>query len=526
MTDEHGEVAPEGLAIALDDLGLRLAGPLGTGSRGPLWSAVAADGGRWAVGLLVVRSAMHGARLQDRATRLARVDHEHLARVGAAVPLPDGRLAVLHRAVDGTDLATLLAARNRWAPGEVVTVVVPLAAALGALHAAGLAHGDVAPANVVLDDGRPVLVDVLTGDDPLEAGTPGFAAPDRARGAGPAGDVHALARLGLALLGDAAGSEAERLRGVLRTGCATDPAARPDAAALAVAVFEAGPAEPVRRVDPAVLARLSLSRLAAEDPGRTQRRPARDRGRHRRRRSRRPAGVLAVGATAVAVAVLATGPWPAAREVRSAARDLWPGGGSGEVALVAAGVPAPSAAVRLTQHRAAALLARDADALARVTVPGSPAAVADRQALHAVRAALGPTAPADADGAGGPGGGSVAVVVDSVRLEPRGPGPVAWRRVAGRAPASCRDVVLSAEVRGTPSSEPAAGKAAVAHEAVAAGSPPGAQGASGASGAPELVSAAGVGARTVRLTLCATADGWRVARVAPEAVPTTGSAVP
>ncbi|MBX9246168.1 protein kinase, partial [Actinotalea ferrariae] len=215
---------PEGLAATLLDLGLHLGVPLGSGSRGVVWSAVDGDGARWAVSVLVVRSAMHAARLEERAARLSGVEHEHLARVGAAFPLPDGRLAVLHRAVEGTDLATLHRAREQWSPGEVVTVLVPLAGALDALHAAGLAHGDVSPANVVISDGRPVLIDVLTGDDPLEQGTPGFAAPERHRGARPPGDVHALARLGLALLGHATDDpRAAALAAVLAAACGPDP---------------------------------------------------------------------------------------------------------------------------------------------------------------------------------------------------------------------------------------------------------------------------------------------------------------
>ncbi|MCR6631156.1 MAG: phosphotransferase [Magnetospirillum sp.] len=64
-------------------------------------------------------------------------------------------------------------------------------AALAALHAAGTAHGDLKPANVVLaaGDGHPVLID--WGE--TVAGTPGWrpAGPHDARDR----DLYALARL-------------------------------------------------------------------------------------------------------------------------------------------------------------------------------------------------------------------------------------------------------------------------------------------------------------------------------------------
>lgn len=518
---------PEGLADALAHLGLRPAGPIGTGSGGSVRSALAPDGTRWAVSVLAVRSATHGGRLQERAARLAQVDHEHLARVGAAVPLPDGRLAVLHRAVEGTDLATLLAARPHWSAGAVVTVVVPVARALAALHAQGLAHGDVAPANVVVGAGRPVLVDVLTGDDPLEQGTPGFAAPERPRGARPPGDVHALGRLGLALLApgptspgqgsavaptgavgddEREAAHVERLAALLRAACDPDPTRRPDAARLAADVFAACPPEPVPVVDPAVLARLSLRRLV-DDDARTVRRVPPPRGRHRRRCP--AAATLGRGAAAlVVVAALGTTgviAWPAVAAL----------GGPPGAAAARSGTVAPlelgpvGATVRLTEHRAAALLAGDPAALASVTVPGSPAAHADRVALsRLVRAS------------GGPPGGEVRTRVDDVALVPVSGAPWAVgtsARLAGAAAGhGCREVRLVAEVRGTaPTTGPDAPRAGAPGDEVV-GEVSGAQrpGEPGGEGVP--AGASGGGATAV-LGVCPVGGGWRVAQVTPVA---------
>ncbi|WP_182111375.1 protein kinase [Actinotalea sp. JY-7876] len=502
MSDDPAPTVPEGLAAALAEAGLRLAGPLGAGASGARWSAVPLAGGplgdvRRVVTLVVTRSATHTARLHERATALAAVRHPHVATVSGALVLPDGRLAVLHDAVAGHDLATLLAARPGWRAGEVVTALVPLADALAALHERGLTHGDVAPANVVVEDGRPVLVDLVLGDDPFEGGTVGYAAPERSRGATPAGDVHALGRLGIALLGppdppDARGRVGDpartAVRDVLRR--AGDPVAeaRPTAAELAALLFAACPPEPIRPVDPAVLAQLSLRRLAEPDPARTQPRPRRARGRHRAGHPLRFRLLAATTAVLVAAVVAAAtgagrvGPVPATAPRGTASSEAT---GAGYRADPAAGGVAPvtlppaAAALRLTHERAEALLAADRGRLARVTVPRSQAAAAD---LVAARR-----------GGGAPGGvrlevADVALVASSVPSRQVGVDPRPGRAGGGAGGgAACADVALTAAVGAVPA-EPAP-------DAPAAG-----------------------GAAAVVLRVCPTAGGWRVASVlAPSA---------
>lgn len=376
------------LARALARAGLELAGPLGTGADGPRPVARDAQGRGWAVTVLGA-GTMQRTELRARVRTLTALEHPHVAAVAPLVELRDGTAVALQAEVVGPDLATVARARGPWRPGEVVTLVVPLAQALGALHDAGVAHGDVAPGNVVLErDGRPVLVDLVCGARPDEAGTPGLAAPERPRGAEPAGDVYALGRLGLALLGDAA-DDARRaepgsaaLRAVLEEACAADPAARPRATELAARVYAACAAEPVRLPDAAVLARLTLRRLATPPEDATIVRPdlapRMRRARHRRpSRARGPAVVAAVGLAAAGafVAVERSGGAFAGQPV--------PLVGSEAVAVptaprgVAASADPVGAAIRLTVRRAEALGARDAVALASVTVPGSAAARAD-----------------------------------------------------------------------------------------------------------------------------------------------------
>ena len=73
-------------------------------------------------------------------------------------------------------------------PGEVVTAIAPVAAALAHAHAHGVVHGDLSPGNIVFTaEGRPVLTDLGVGTrargDSGRRGHPALRRPDRgARG--------------------------------------------------------------------------------------------------------------------------------------------------------------------------------------------------------------------------------------------------------------------------------------------------------------------------------------------------------
>jgi serine/threonine protein kinase len=62
--------------------------------------------------------------------------------------------------VEGPTLDDALADEGPFHPIDVLLTGLQLAAALGHLHDRGLAHLDVKPGNVVLRDGRPVLIDL------------------------------------------------------------------------------------------------------------------------------------------------------------------------------------------------------------------------------------------------------------------------------------------------------------------------------------------------------------------------------
>ena len=448
---------------ALRRAGLEVIGALGPGADGIRWAVRDAAGDRWAATVLQRPLGGERVRVRNRVARLAALSHPHLVRVGPVIELSGGGLVVLQQEVRGADLRTVRAGRGDWSAGEVVTVVVPLAEALAVLHAAGLAHGDVAPGNVVIDaDGRPVLVDVVCSDGPTERGTPGFAAPERTEGAGPSGDVFALGRLGLWLCGDGADDAADdpsarRLCECLEAATAAEQRDRPGAAELARDVYDACPAEPVRLPEPAVLTQLALRRLAGGDDQLTERAPARPRARHRRG-GRRPARLVvgaALGALACTAAVgvarggFASDPSAAADE-RTTPGVVAP--------VVPLGTDPAAAAVRLTVARARALAAGDVAGLARATVPGSPAAVADQGA---------PQRRTEDE---------VAVVVHRVARLPGGCPPV---RGGQPSSARCARVLLAAQV-------------------------------TAGGGAPPDV-------RSVVLVLRPTRDGWRVSEVEPAA---------
>ena len=103
--------------------------------------------------------------------------------------------------VEGPTLDDALADEGPFHPVDVLLTGMQLAAALGHLHGWGLAHLDLKPGNVVLRDGRPVLIDLglarPVGEPPAgghRRGSPPWMAPEqvRRRPASPGMDLFAL----------------------------------------------------------------------------------------------------------------------------------------------------------------------------------------------------------------------------------------------------------------------------------------------------------------------------------------------
>jgi serine/threonine protein kinase len=163
----------------------------------------------------------------------------------------DGPFLVMEL-VDGPTLAEAISSRT---VGSVATTGAQLAAALAAVHAAGIVHRDIKPANIMIGEEGPLLTDfgIARRPDDLDGltiegavvATPSYAAPEILSGGKPtpAGDVFAL---GAVLYEMAAGSPAFRgfdrtapppvddpaLDAVIRSTLDPDPDRRPTAAHL------------------------------------------------------------------------------------------------------------------------------------------------------------------------------------------------------------------------------------------------------------------------------------------------------
>ena len=362
---------------------------LGFGSTGEVWAGVDSQTGN-PVALKVLRGGADGPQAWRESAVLRRIDHPHVVRLIDVVEGDSGLVLVLERAAGGS-LAALVGARGGLDPGEVVTVLTPLAGALAELHERGLVHGDVSPGNVLFaDDGRPLLGDLgvasLLGVPGDAHGTPGYADPAAVTGTAPtpAGDMHALAAVGwYALTGQTPPPRDQRppllptvpgtpaaLAALVESGLDVRPDHRPGAVGFAAASFDAAPAVPVRLVptDPgAAAAEVVTHRLRAAVQA-----PAPIRERPRRRPWWRPWGVVATAVVLVAAAA-ALGvalSWPSAEGVPASSVEPTP-------EATVAGLDPASAVAGLSQLRAQAFAEGRTEPLLSASVPSSPALAAD-----------------------------------------------------------------------------------------------------------------------------------------------------
>lgn len=143
------------------------------------------------------RSTLDDRRWIEEARRLARVRHPNVLVIHGA-DTHDDRAGIWTELLVGQTLEEWIEARGALGPHEAMGVGLDLCAALSAVHAAGLVHGDVTTKNVMRvggsgsadGSGRIVLMDFGSAEDHAHPGlvtvcTPLFTAPEVLDGAPP-----------------------------------------------------------------------------------------------------------------------------------------------------------------------------------------------------------------------------------------------------------------------------------------------------------------------------------------------------
>ncbi len=247
--------------------------PLGENDLGSIWTAQDNDSGASVAIVMLEEETGEAvrARFRDHAERLLGVSHPNVVRALDHGDTAEGVPYLVLELLEGESLAARFG-QSALRVDRAVEWLAGAAEGLGALHAAGIAHGDVEPGNIFLagESGKETAkiiglalnrVEARTGSDAasrtsltsLQQGY-AYAAPEQLRGevqASPAADLYSLGAVAYAVLAGRppfVASDAESLLDAVRTK--RPPAlgaVKPELAGYATILDRALAAEPARR---------------------------------------------------------------------------------------------------------------------------------------------------------------------------------------------------------------------------------------------------------------------------------------
>ena len=140
------------------------------GANGPLWLTETSKG----PGVVAIRGEREARGSVDRWRAWAGIDSPHVVRLLDVVRHEDGQWAVVQEYIEGRPLDIALASHALRSLRTRRRVWEGVAAGVEALHEAGIVHGDISPANIIVDpQGRAVIIDIIDPPRP-GAGTRGW----------------------------------------------------------------------------------------------------------------------------------------------------------------------------------------------------------------------------------------------------------------------------------------------------------------------------------------------------------------
>lgn len=188
--------------------------------------------------------------IAHEACMLSKLSHPNVVRVLDVGQLADSSPYLLMEYVSGLELDSWLDGAGTMPIKRALGVLKQLSCAVDYLHAQGIVHGDIKPANIIIDARAHDFVklvdfgiasrDTAAGLRRGVMGTPAYMAPEQARGeeCGPAIDVYGVAALALELLTGRPPYDYKTAQDVL-TAVLTEPPTLPSSRGLRMSGLDA-----------------------------------------------------------------------------------------------------------------------------------------------------------------------------------------------------------------------------------------------------------------------------------------------